>query len=61
MGYKEAIIGGIIGLIIGLISLNFILSTIGDNLSETSKATWMLFVPVVFSISGVKIGYEYKG
>ena len=61
MGYKKAVIGGIAGLIIGLILQAFILSEIGDSLSAMSKAIWMFFVPIVFSIGGVFIVYEYKG
>ncbi len=59
MGYKEAVIGAIGGLIIGIILMAFLISQIGNQMDPTTKGIFTNFIPILFLLAGAYTGYEY--
>jgi len=59
MGYKEAFIGAVLGLMIGVILMAFLLSEIGSQLDPMTYAIFAYCVPILFCIYGAYKGYEY--
>ena len=60
MGYRDSLIGAVVGLIISIILMAFLLSEIGESLEITTKAIFQHCVPVLSCIVGAYMGYEYN-
>ena len=59
MSLKNGLFGLIIGLIIGFVCGNYILEIIGST-DNWTQVSFSIIVPLIFSIGGAYIGYEYK-
>ena len=58
LGFKNAIIFGIIGLVIGIILVAYIISQIGSSLTPETRWIWEVVVPILFMIAGLSSGYK---
>jgi len=59
MGFKNALIGAGLGLVIGVILMIFILSEIGSQFDPMTYETFNYGVPILCGIYGAYEGYKH--